>query len=137
VRIVLDTNVLISGIFFSGPPHRILKAWHRGKLTLVISESIFDEYQRVANELSAQFPDIELESILALLLTESELIQAGELKEQVCADPDDDKFLACALAGKCRVVISGDKELLKVSGYRGIEVLRPREFIERFLSEPS
>ena len=133
MRVVLDTNVLISGIFFSGPPHQILKFWHQGKLTLVISESIFDEYQRVAKELSAQFPDIELEPILALLLTESDLIQAGELPEQVCNDPDDDKFLACALVGKSKIIISGDKALLKVSGYRGIEVLQPREFVENFL----
>lgn len=131
MRIVLDTNVLVSGIFFSGPPYQILDAWRRGRFTLVISESIFEEYQRVAGELSKQFPDIELDSFLALLLGESHMVRAGELKEQICADPDDDKFLACALAGKSRVIVSGDKELLKVSGYRGIRVLRPREFVEK------
>ena len=55
------------------------------------------------------------------------------MNEQICADPDDDKFLACALAGKCKTIVSGDKELLKVSGYRGINVMRPREFLEKYL----
>lgn len=133
MRIVLDTNVLISGIFFSGPPYRILDAWRGSQFTLVISETIFAEYQRVASELSRQFPDAELNSFLALLLAESLMVQEVELKEQICTDPDDDKFLACALAGRSKVIVSGDKELLKVSGFRGIRVLRPREFVEQYL----
>lgn len=133
MRIVLDTNVLISGIFFSGPPYRILDAWRGSQFTLVISETIFAEYQRVASELSRQFPDAELNSFLVLLLAESLMVQEVELKEQICTDPDDDKFLACALAGRSKVIVSGDKELLKVSGFRGIRVLRPREFVEQYL----
>jgi predicted nucleic acid-binding protein len=48
-------------------------------------------------------------------------------------DPDDDKFFACALSSGSRVIISGDKHLLKASGYQGIEVLKPREFVDRYL----
>jgi len=55
------------------------------------------------------------------------------LPEPVCDDPDDDKFLACAIAGKCNVIVSGDKHVLKVSGYRGIEVVRPRKFVDEYL----
>ena len=56
------------------------------------------------------------------------------LEGQVCADPDDDKFLACALASGARIIVSGDKHLVDVSGYRGIEVLRPRAFVDRYLA---
>jgi predicted nucleic acid-binding protein len=56
------------------------------------------------------------------------------LERQVCIDPDDDKFLACAVASGARTIVSGDKHLLSVSGYRGIEVLRPRAFLERYLA---
>ncbi len=56
-----------------------------------------------------------------------------KLEESVCEDPDDDKFFACTLASGSRVIISGDKHLLRVSGYEGIEVLKPREFVDRFL----
>lgn len=49
----------------------------------------------------------------------------------VCTDSTDDMFLACAIAGDSRVVVSGDKALLRTSGYRGIEVLTPRAFLSR------
>ena len=55
------------------------------------------------------------------------------LKEPVCEDPDDDKFLACALASGSKVIISGDKLLLKISGYQGIQVLNPRAFVDQSL----
>ena len=47
MKIVLDTNVLMSGIFFSGPPHEILKLWWDGQIELLITDAIFEEYQRV------------------------------------------------------------------------------------------
>jgi predicted nucleic acid-binding protein len=53
----------------------------------------------------------------------------------VCEDPDDDKFLACAIAGKSKIIISGDTHLLKVSGYEGIKVLRPRKFFDEYLDK--
>lgn len=133
MKVILDTNVLISGIFFSGPPSEILKSWRRGDIQLVLSSEIADEYVKVAEILANDFPGIEINSILTLILTNSEIIQAPALPHQVCEDPDDDKFLACALASECKVIISGDKHLLKLSGYRGIVILTPRMFIERYL----
>ena len=53
---MLDTNVLVSGVFFSGPPSRVLKAWRDGRLTLVYSAAIFEEYDRVFMELTDDFP---------------------------------------------------------------------------------
>lgn len=53
MRVILDTNVFISGVFFGGPPSRILEGWHDGRVTLVLSPEILDEYQRVAAELHA------------------------------------------------------------------------------------
>jgi predicted nucleic acid-binding protein len=55
------------------------------------------------------------------------------LKEPVCEDPDDDKFIACALAGESKVILSGDKHLLRDSGYQGIEVLKSRDFVDKYL----
>jgi uncharacterized protein len=133
LRVILDTNVLISGIFFSGPPSEILKAWRRGDIQLVLSSEIAEEYVKVAKILANDFPGIEINSILTLILTNSEIIQAHALPHQVCEDPDDDKFLACTLASECKVIISGDKHLLKLSGYRSIDILTPRIFIEQYL----
>jgi len=133
VNIVLDTNVFISGVFFGGPPYRILKAWRDNKIQLVFSLEIIQEYQRVGKILSEKFPGVDLDPILDLLIVKADLAMATSLPEPVCKDPDDDKFLACAIASKTKLIISGDKHLLKVSGYRGIKVLRPREFVDEYL----
>jgi len=136
VRIILDTNVVISGIFFAGTPYQILKAWREGKLKLVISEEILAEYRRVDETLALQFPPIDLWPILDMLRANSEVISVKCLPEPVCDDPADDKFLACALAGECKLIVSGDKHLLKASGFRGIKVLTPREFVNTYFPDP-
>jgi putative PIN family toxin of toxin-antitoxin system len=133
VKLILDTNVLISGIFFGGPPGKILQAWRDGRFTLILSPEIFDEYQRVAGALHRKFPLVDLTSLIELIVVEAEMVQPDELDDGVCADPDDDKFIACALAAGAKLVVSGDKHLLDVNGYRGIEVLKPRTFIDRHL----
>jgi hypothetical protein len=61
---ILDTNVLVSGIFFSGPPRRILEAWNHRAFDLVLSPEILDEYRRVADELHSQYPSIEIGPVL-------------------------------------------------------------------------
>lgn len=133
MKIILDTNVFISGVFFTGPPYRILRAWRDGKVQLVISQEILEEYQRVGKTLARQFPGIDVGPILELLAIKAELVKAPGLLEPVCNDPDDDKFLACALASKARLIVSGDKHLLRVSGYRRIVIVRPRKFIDEYL----
>ena len=74
MRIVLDTNVWVSGIFFSGTPHRILRAWRDGRLTIVYSAAILQEYERVLTELSHNFPQINGRPFLQLLSGYGELV---------------------------------------------------------------
>lgn len=135
MRVILDTNVFVSGVFFSGPPYRILEAWRGGKLQLVASQEILEEYQRVGETLAEQFPGVNLQPIIDLVTTNAEVFPNQVLPESICEDPDDDKFIACALAGRCRVIISGDRHLLKVSGFRGLTVMSPRRFIDEYLFE--
>ena len=137
MRIVLDTNVFVSGVFFSGPPYQILKAWRHGHLHLVISKEILDEYQRIGEELAVTFPGIDLGPILKLVTLKAKFFPSQRLPAPLCDDPDDDKFFACALAGKNRIIVSGDKHLLKVSGFRTIQVLKPRDFVYAYLTPPS
>lgn len=133
MRIVLDTNVFISGVFFSSSPYQILDAWRDEKVNIVLSEEIFNEYQRVARELSEQFKGVDISTFLDLLTVNAIWVEAPQLPFNVSTDPDDDKFLSCALASRTKVIVSGDKHLLAVSGYRGIEVVKPRTFIEKYL----
>ena len=133
MKIVLDTNVFVSGIFFTGPPYQILAAWRDGKLQLAISEDILEEYQRVGLMLAEQFPAIDLRPILDLVIANAGIFPVQRLPEAVCDDPDDDKFLTCALACKSKVIVSGDKHLLRVSGFQGIQIIKPREFVDTYI----
>ena len=133
LKVVMDTNVFVSGVFFSGPPYQILEAWQSGEFELVVSEAILDEYRRVGNILGKERPNIDLSPILNFVVEHAKVYKPVKLKEPVCEDPDDDKFFACALASGSKVIISGDKHLLKVTGYEGIEVLKPREFVDRYM----
>jgi putative PIN family toxin of toxin-antitoxin system len=133
MRVVLDTNVFISGIFFSGPPSQILKAWANKKFQLLLSQPILDEYQRVAEELSSKFSSIDISQILDFVMIHGLFVDTRDISITVCDDPDDDKFIECAVAGNCKNIISGDKHLLKLSEYRGIAVQTPRDFVDRHL----
>ena len=79
-----------------------------------------------------QFPDIDIRSIFELLTIKAEMVSASTLPDQICEDPDDDKFLACAIASGAKHVVSGDKHLLKVTGYQSIEILTPRKFVDTY-----
>jgi putative PIN family toxin of toxin-antitoxin system len=133
MKVVLDTNVFVSGVFFSGPPFQILKAWRDGKIQQVISPDILEEYRHVGRILAEEHPAIDLEPMLEFVTQNAVVYSAPPLSEPICEDPDDDKFLACALAGNSNLIVSGDRHLLKVSGYQNIEILKPRDFLDEYL----
>ena len=116
MRIVVDTNVLVSGAFFSGPPSRILDACFAGQHEMVVSPKILDEYLRVGSQFSKQRPNTDFERFLGLMLSVSLLVEDVTESLQICADPDDDKFIHCALAAGDTHIVSGDRHLLEVSG---------------------
>jgi uncharacterized protein len=132
VKVVIDTNVFISGIFFSGAPYQVLQAWRDQKIQVVISPEIMAEFQRVAEIFAQERPGVNLSKILDYVFQNAIFFEAPELPESVCTDPDDDKFFACALASGSKLIVSGDKHLLKASGYHEVEVLRPSDFISKF-----
>ena len=93
MRVVLDTNVFVSGVFFSGPPNIILQAWRDGKIKLVVSAEILEEYRRIGELLAARFTCVDLEPFLALLAVEADVVLAPSIGERICDDPDDDIFI--------------------------------------------
>jgi len=121
IKAILDTNVLISGLFWKGPPFEILKAWQEQRFRLAISLPILDEYRRVLDELQ-QMP--VLNSLLKVIELRSEMVEPVSFSESVCGDPDDDKFLEAAIAAGADYVVSGDTALLNVKSHHGVEVVR-------------
>ena len=135
MRIVVDTNVFVSGIFFGGPPGRVLTAWRDGTIKVVVSREIIEEYVRVGDELSARFPAVDLVPALHLIAAGATMVAAPPLPEPVCSDPDDDKFLACAVAAGAAYVVSGDRGLLAASPYEKVTVIRPRALVDTILQQ--
>jgi hypothetical protein len=76
---------------------------------------------------------VDLDPLLALLAMHADIIDAPEISEEICENPDDDKFLPCAVAAGAFAVVSGDKRLRAVSGWQGVDVMTPRAFVERYL----
>ena len=132
MKVVVDTNVLVSGLLFGGVPGEILTAWTSDVFVLVVSPSILREYRRVGRELAQGRPalDAALDALLALIAVHAVVVDAPPLDAPVSADPDDDQFLAAAHAGDAAWIVSGDKHLLAVSGWSGITVLKPRAFLD-------
>jgi putative PIN family toxin of toxin-antitoxin system len=128
VRAVLDTNVLVSGIFFGGVPGAVLDAWTDHRFELLLTPSIFDEYLRTCARLSESHPGLEYDSILATIAGHGTLVPATPPSEQITPDADNDKFVLCAYATRA-VVISGDRHLLATSGWNGVRVIKPRDFL--------
>jgi hypothetical protein len=131
VRVVLDTNVLVSALLFTGTSSDLVPLWQRNAITALLSRPILEEYLRVFS-----YPKFELSEEEIKVLIEEELLPYVEVINPrsrlrvVKRDPSDDKFLECAVAGKAGVIISGDKDLLSLARYRRIRIQSPAQFFE-------
>ena len=132
IRVVLDTNVLVSGIFWSGAPSHILEAWHDCKIKLVTSPDILQEYSRVTQAISRKYKNIDISRIIELVTILSDVYQPVKLDSAISRDPDDDKFIACALSAGCHIIVSGDKDLLDVGSYGEVKILSPSDFLKAY-----
>jgi putative PIN family toxin of toxin-antitoxin system len=128
VKAVLDTNVIVSGIFFGGVPRAILEAWEAGRFELILSPGIFGEYLDTCEELATSRPNLRFRAILLRLIGEGTLVPDVDSEEGITRDPDDDKFMLTARESGADVV-SGDRDLHDVSGWAGARVYTPRDFL--------
>lgn len=129
IRVVLDTNVIISALVFGGLPRRILDLAAFGFCEFFYSAQIEEEVRRV---LVSKFGwDVkELESRLPTLLGWGTRVQPSSTIAIVEDDPDDDRILECAEAAKAHVIVSGDRHLLRLGSFERILIQTPREFLE-------
>ena len=129
LRIVLDTNVIISGILFGGIPRSILDMLISGKHDFSLSMPIIEEIREVLNR-----PKFGFDNEKALLLIEElhslcTIVKPRKSINFILDDPDDNKILGCAVAADADIIISGDSHLLSIGSYKGIKILSPRQFI--------
>ena len=133
-RVVVDTNVFVSS-FFGGNPRKIVDLWKSGQVTICLSKPIIDEYVEVLQRLGLQ-NERELGELLNLFARGLHVLFSANPPELhlVKEDPDDDKFIECAVALKADFVISGDKNLIAIQDYMSIRIVTPKEFLDTFLS---
>ena len=132
IRAVLDTNVLLSALLFGGRLEGLHRAWRAGRLRLVLSRETAEELLRVLaypkfrltrDEITFLF-DIEL-----LPFTEVVELPASKSGQRWSRDPEDDKFIRCAQAGKCTRLVTGDDDLLSLKRVGKVSILSPAKFL--------
>ena len=136
MRIVLDTNIIISGLFWGGVPGKILDDGLKNKkYVFCFSNETFDELRDVL-----LFPKFQSQIQKLNFTVEDFLIELSELslifltspQENIIKNhPDDDKFITCAVASSAQYLISGDQHLLKLKEFQNIPILTPRQFLNR------
>jgi putative PIN family toxin of toxin-antitoxin system len=133
IKVVIDTNVFVSS-FFGGNPRKIVDLWKSGQLTLCLSKPIIDEYVGVLQRIGLK-NERELRELLSLFAHGFHIIFSSKTPELhlVEEDPDDDKFIECAVALKADFIVSGDKALLAIQDYMGIRIVTPKEFLDNFI----
>lgn len=134
MKIVVDTNVMISGIFFGGFPRQVVEAVVDSKIVACANQEILDEYVRVVEEMIARKQGTLRDDALTILMSKLDLVQP-ESHVEVCRDPDDDKFIACALDARALYIVSGDQDLLVIGEYNGIRVITAAEFCQEYLQK--
>lgn len=132
VRVVLDTNVLVSALGWGGKPERCLRRGLRREVELLGSPDTLSELARVLGYPKFDFTEREKAVFLSALLARTTIVRPEVDVEEIDADPDDDVFLECAVAGGADAIVSGDDDLLELGEYEGIPILTPDEFLQRF-----
>jgi len=134
MKIISDTNVLISATFWDGDSHKIISKVESKEVELILSEENVKEYEEVLEykEIQDKIKDKQLEMkltaqkirSLAKIVTPSKKISA------VKDDPDDDRILETAIEGKVDYIVSRDKHLLKLKEYENIKIVSQKEFLD-------
>jgi len=131
IRVVLDTNVLVSALLFGGMQDRLVARWKAGTVVPVFSKATFDEFRRVLT-----YPRFSLSETEIRVLIEDEVLPYADIVEileeiqGVCPDPGDDIFLSCAVAAGVDAIVSGDKDLLDIGSFRKIPIISTQDFLK-------
>ena len=132
MRIVVDTNVVISGTFFKGNPRRVVEAIIKSEVDAYATTDIVDEYQGVVRRIIERGVGTFDGSGFIRFIADLNLIES--LTEvSVCRDPDDNKFISCAIDADALYIVSGDKDLRDLKEYEGIQMITAADFVEKYL----
>ncbi len=134
MRVVLDTNTLISGIFWGGHPRRILEMARSGTISICTSQALLDELLDVLNRPKfvarlTTILNLTAEELVADYAALAEIIAVQTVERVVPDDPDDDEVIACAVVAEASYIVAGDKDLLDLSSYGNISIIKAVQFL--------
>lgn len=134
MRVVLDTNVIVSALIRSiSILGDIVRHWEKGTIDLVVSPMLLAEYRRTLNYPHLRrlhgLSDAKLEESIAAFQEAEVVVSPAYHEAVVSADPDDDIFIACAVAGRADYIVSGDRHLLDIGEHQGIRIVLPAVFL--------
>ncbi|MEO7674888.1 MAG: putative toxin-antitoxin system toxin component, PIN family [Pyrinomonadaceae bacterium] len=133
MRIVADTNIVVSGILWNGNERRLMDAARDGIIEIVSSPTLLGEFENVLSRPKftsrLKLKNVELNFIVEAYSLLADIIITKPLDTEVSRDFDDDEVLACAVAGDCDFVVTGDSDLLVLKEYRGIRIMRAAELL--------
>jgi putative PIN family toxin of toxin-antitoxin system len=131
IRVVLDTNVLISALLFKGELSRIVGLWEKGKIVPVISKETFSELRTVLEYPKFSLSRAEIDSLIEHeILLFFEVVNVSKHVKGACRDPGDDKFISCALSANADCIVTGDKDLSDLRKYQSIKIIHASDFIK-------
>lgn len=136
VRIVVDTNVVISALVFGGAPRSVLDLAAAGLCECCFSRPIRDEAKRVLIQ-KFGWAEVRAEAALTTLSSWFKEIKPTEKLAVIKDDPDDDRIVECAVASGAQFIISGDRHLLLLGNFRSIRIMTVREFLDNKCWVPS
>ncbi len=137
LKVVLDTNIFVSSLLSrTGTPAQVLNAWRDRQYVLCTSPAIITEIQRTLAypriREKYRLTDADIEDLLTLLHHDAVLVPGlANVRGAIPNDPDDEKFLACAIDAGADLIVSGDKHLLALSTYRDIPIVTARDFLQQ------
>ena len=132
MRVVLDTNVFISGIFWQGNAcAAIIEAWKNKGFTLVFSHAMLEEFVRVLRSFKIQMDEKLIEEWQQMIIENSIIVEPVNKLDIVPFDPSDNKFFEAAVAGNAQYIVSQDRHLLQIQKYQNIQVLTLPEFLQK------
>lgn len=133
MRIIIDTNIVISGLFFGGLPKKLLSELDAEKFNICINEKISAEYkEQIDRKISNPKYNLNEELLKKFFSNLQSFEMVSNLK--VCRDPDDDKFINCAIDAKAIYIVSGDNYLLTLKNFAGVEIVTARKFYQKYLT---
>jgi putative PIN family toxin of toxin-antitoxin system len=130
LRVTADTNVILSGLNFSGNPRRVLQMAEEGVIQLVVSDAILDEVAKVLRRDKFGWKEEEIRRALRNISDFAEHVEPKTRIDIITEDPSDNRILETAAASGSDYLVSGDKHLLKVGQYQGFKIVPPAEFVE-------